>query len=222
MRRLFVILCTLISLPVFSQNKSDLGVLIGGAFYLGNLNPAFIFYSPQVNAGITYRYNMNQRYVLKGEFNYMVLTANNPNYSDPNKNILWVNSSFKSELYDFAFQFEFNFLPLKFNERKMSFSPFVSTGIATSLNLESNKKSYYLDLPFAVGIRATIGKKWSTGIQWNFRDSFSQKLDGIPDPTPPPSNSSLNNNDWYSFAGFFITYKVFDFGMPCPAYEKKF
>jgi hypothetical protein len=32
-------------------------------------------------------------------------------------------------------------------------------------------------------------------------------------------NTLLNNNDWYSFIGVFITYKFFKFAADCPAYN---
>ena len=72
--------------------------------------------------------------------------------------------------------------------------------------------------------RVTIGKKWSTGVQWSFRKTFNDiNIDGVNNsPLPPSMNSQLINNDWYSFAGLFITYKIFDFGITCPAYESKF
>ncbi len=221
MRYTFVVLCiTLFSLPVISQNKSDLGVTLGTSFYFGDVNPSAVFYSPGLNAGITYRYNINPRHVLKFEINYVSLSARDIDFSDPYQQIR--RHSFSSQLYDLAPQFEFNFLPLKFNERKVSFSPFVSTGLGAALILSSaNQKSIEFVYPFAFGIRLTVGRKWSTGIQWNFRKTFNDlNIDGVVNPVPV--SSFLINNDWYHFAGVFVTYKIFDFGIPCPAYESKF
>ena len=75
----------------------------------------------------------------------------------------------------------------------------------------------------AVGIKLSLGKKWSTGLEWDYRYTFNDTLDGVPGPlnNPVPSNSKslFFNNDWYSYAGLFITYKVFDFPKECPAYD---
>jgi hypothetical protein len=223
MKNIFILICIFFCLPVFAQNKSDLGVSVGTSYYMGDINPSRLFYSPKFNAGIIYRYNLNTRYVLKGELNYVALSGNDKDFSDPYQQSR--NATFNSELYDITTQFEFNFLPLVFNERKMSFSPFVSTGLAAALTLNSSsKKTFEFVFPFALGVRVTVGKKWSTGLQWSFRKTFNDtNIDGIDNsPLPPSMKSYLINNDWYSFAGIFLTYKIFDFGIPCPAYESKF
>jgi hypothetical protein len=210
-------------LPVLSQNKSDLGVSLGTSYYMGDINPSGLFYSPKFNAGIVYRYNFNPRYVFKGELNYVSLSGRDADFPDPFQKLR--NMSFNTVLYDISPQFEFNFLPLKFSERKLSFSPFVSTGLALALILNSsNKKAAEFVFPFALGVRMTVGKKWSTGVQWSFRKTFSDiNIDGVDNyPLPESMKSTFFNNDWYFFAGVFLTYKIFDFGIPCPAYESKF
>ncbi len=222
MKNYFLIIFCAISLPIVSQEKSDVGASLGASYYMGDINPTKIFYSPQFSAGAVYRYNLNPRYVLKGELTYVELSGRDADFSDPYQQAR--NASFSAELYDIAAQFEFNFLPLKFDERKLSFSPFISTGLAAAIILSSNdKKTFNFVYPIALGFRMTIGKKWSTGIQWSFRKTFNDtNIDGIANPIPSLQKSSFINNDWYSFAGLFLTYKIFDFGIPCPAYENKF
>ena len=217
----FIIFFTLSGIQVFAQRQSDLGLSIGTSYYKGDMNPSTPFYSPGLNFGLIYRYNLNPRYALKGEINYLTLSAADANFTDVFQQRR--NASFNSKLYDFAAQFEFNFLPLKFTERKMSFSPFISSGIAGALIMSSGySKTFSLALPFSLGARATIGRKWSVGISWNFRKLFNDKLDGVENSFPASMGSPINNNDWYSHAGLFITYKMFDFGNNCPAYHENF
>ena len=198
-----------------------MGLSIGSSYYKGDINPSTPFYSPGLNFGLSYRYNLNPRYVLKGEVNYLTLSANDADFTDNYQQRR--NASFSSKLYDFAAQFEFNFLPLKFADRKMSFSPFISSGLSGALAMGSSySKTFFVALPFAIGARATIGRKWSVGINWNFRKLFNDKLDGVQNPFPASMGSIWNNNDWYSYAGLFVTYKMFDFGNNCPAYHENF
>lgn len=225
MKKFFFLLFITNFEPIFSQNKSDLGINSGVSCYMGDLNASAMFYSPKLSAGITYRYNLNIRYVIKAELNYITLYGNSADLNQPYPNYPPPNNTFNAELYDISLQFEFNFLPLKFNERKMSFSPFVSTGLATAMILNSkNTKSLNVVLPGSLGIRLTIGKKWSTGAQWSFRKMFNDmNLDNVNNyPMPNSMQSTFFNNDWYFFSGVFLTYKIFDFGIPCPAYETKF
>jgi hypothetical protein len=218
-RLLLTLVLAFYSVSIYSQRQSDLGLTIGTSYYKGDINPSQPFYSPGLNFGVTYRYNLNPRYVLKGEVNYLTLSASDADFTDAFQQRRM--ASFSSQLYDFAAQFEFNFLPLKFVARKVSFSPFVSSGIAGALVMGTGySKTFSVAFPFAIGARATIGRKWSVGVNWNFRKLFNDKLDGVENPYPSSMNSVLNNNDWYSFAGVFVTYKMFDFGGNCPAYQE--
>jgi hypothetical protein len=216
MKKIIIFFVLFISLPLYSQKESDLGFSIGTSYYMGDINPTVPFYSPSENLGVTYRYNLNKRYVLKAEINYLKLQGNGADFTDLYQHSL---HAFESNIYDLAAQFEFNFLPLKFTERKFSFSPFVSSGAAVAFVLNSTySKSANVVFPAALGFRVAIGKKWSTGVHWNFRYMFKDNLDGVQNPINPSQRSVYFNNDWYSFAGIFLTYKVFDFGNECPAY----
>lgn len=202
---------------LFSQRESDLGLTIGTAYYMGDINPITPFHSPKIDLGIIYRYNFNVRYVLKLEGNYMKLGASEANSIDAFQ--LSRNQSFEATVYDFAAQFEFNFLPLKFVGRKMGFSPFFSSGAAASFN--ERKLSFVF--PFAIGVKTTFGKNWSVGLQWNYRKMFNDKLDNVENlVSSNVERSILHNNDWYSFANVFITYKLFNSNDECAAYEKDF
>jgi hypothetical protein len=217
MKRTIIVIALFISLPLYSQKESDLGFSIGTSYYMGDINPTVPFYSPSQNLGVTYRYNLNRRYVLKAEINYLKVQGNGADFTDSYQHSL---RYFSANIYDLALQFEFNFLPLKFTERKFSLSPFVSSGAAVALLLNSSySKSVNFVFPTALGFRVTLGKKWSTGFQWNFRYMFNDNLDGVQNPISSSQRSVYFNNDWYSFAGIFLTYKVFDTVNDCPAYE---
>ncbi len=181
---------------------------------MGDINPSTPFYSQGLNVGITYRYNLNERYVLKGEASYLQLSAKDGDFSDKFQQIR--GAIFSSQLYDFAIQFEFNFLPLKFVERKISFSPFLSTGIGC---YDEQYVGFKPVLPAALGVRTALGRRWSIGLQWNMRKTFTDKLDNVTNMIPTSSQTILNNNDWYFITGLFLTYKVFDFPKDCSAYK---
>ena len=188
---------------------------------MGDINPTIPFYSPSISGGILYRYNVNKRYVFKGEINYLQTKASDFDFTDPYRTGRAKN--FSSSLYDISAQFEFNFLPLKFEARKIGFTPFVSSGLAMAYIMNNQYvKSINLVFPFALGIKTSIGEKWCLGFQWNFRKMFTDKFDGIVNPIEKKYNSSFNNNDWYSFAGIFLTYKMFDYSGDCPAYKDSY
>jgi len=186
---------------------------------MGDINPTVPFYAPGIDLGIVFRHNLNMRHVIKFEANYVRLRANDADFSDDYQQRR--NASFATPAFDFALQFEFNFLPLKFAPRKISFSPFVSSGLALDFATRSQVKSLMLSWPFAVGVRTTIGKYWSMGVQWNYRKLFNDRLDGVENEVPANMKSIWHNNDWISFANVFVTYKVFTTKQECPAYKKE-
>jgi hypothetical protein len=208
-----------ISSSVCAQRESDVGLIFGTSYYQGDINPNSRFYSPSFAAGITYRYNLNTRFVIKSEFNYLSVSATDADFTDDKFQTLR-NLSFQSNIYDLSAQFEFNFLPLKFEKLKYSFSPFVSSGLAGAMVLRGKVDPLpRITLPLDIGIRTTIYRKWSVGVQWSFRKTFGdEKFDGVMNPFDNSMTSIFNNNDWYSFAGVFVTYKIFDMGGSCPAY----
>jgi hypothetical protein len=218
-RKILMLWSLFLFAPTYSQSKIDMGLAIGGSYYNGDINPAQVFYSPGINLGITSRYNINMRHVIKFEADYVRLSARDADFSDDYQRQR--NASFATPAFDFALQFEFNFLPLKFKSQKSTFSPFVSSGIAMDIASKSENKSLMFSLPFALGARFSVGKYWSTGIQWNFRKLFNDKIDGVENEVPNNLKSSFHNNDWFSFANIFLTYKLFTTKQECPAYKKE-
>ncbi len=210
---------TLFNYSCMAQSKADLGLAIGAGYYMGDINPNRIFYSPGIDLGITYRYNINQRHVFKFEANYVRVSARDIDFNDDYQQFR--NASFATPVFDFAAQFEFNFLPIKFAERKMNFTPFISTGMAADVATRSAVKAIMVSWPFAFGARTTIGKFWSIGIQWNYRKLFNDLIDGQENQVPNSMKSIIHNNDWISFANIFVTYKLFTTKQECPAYKKE-
>jgi len=208
----FIIFPTLL----YSQRKSDLGLCLGTAYYMGDVNPILPFSSPGINLGVVYRYNFNIRYVLKLEANYMKLGANDANFTDYFQ--LARNLSFNFPAYDFASQFEFNFLPLKFAEGKKYFTPFVSAGLGFMAVLGGTTTSK-LNIPMAVGCRMSLGKYYSVGLEWNLRKLFSDQLDGQLNIGSNGRSNPIFNNDWYYFAGIIFSVRLFANQNDCPAYK---
>ena len=52
------------------RSKSELGFMIGGSYYIGDLNQYKHFYNTQLAGGLVYRYNVHSRLSVRGNFNY--------------------------------------------------------------------------------------------------------------------------------------------------------
>ncbi len=109
-------------------------------------------------------------------------------------------------------------MPYTPNVADHAYTPYISTGIAGALVLNSDQSATnLLSIPFGLGFKMNVSKKVTVGAEWSFRKSFNDRIDGIENPSGV--HSVIHNNDWYSFIGIFITYKFFNFAAECPAYK---
>ena len=90
------------------QNSTEFGVFLGGAYYIGDLNPNGHFSEfTRPAAGLVYRYNFKRRYAIRGNFLYGNLEAR-----DSESKSLYQqqrNLTFKTDLMELSCQFEFNY-----------------------------------------------------------------------------------------------------------------
>jgi hypothetical protein len=208
---------------IYSQRKANVGVFAGTSYYMGDINPNKHFYRSRPSIGIIYRYNFNKRYAIRANGYYAYLSGNDLDFINNYHPDRYTNpAEFSTSLLDATLQFEFNFLPYIPNSMKWNYTPYVSGGIGYSIIVSSSSTTGetalpHFTVPLSLGLKLTVTKSLSTGIEWGFRKTASDRIDGVRNPTE--IESVIHNNDWYSFAGVFITYKFFNFAVDCPAYS---
>lgn len=218
---MIVILALLLLFPVFvfSQRKSDIGVFAGTSYYMGDLNPNKHFYSPGIAFGPIYRYNFEPRNSIRLSAIYHKLSGNSEGYGDPYVESLI--SGFEASFVDASANYEINFIPYKTANKKLKQSVYLTVGIGYHLILDSNipySKSH-LTIPFGTGYKFNITRKMSAGLELSIRKTFTDiDIDGVRN-IGMQKNNLFGNNDWYTFAGIFISYKIFSYREDCPAYD---
>jgi hypothetical protein len=129
------------------------------------------------------------------------------------------NASFNASFTEASAVFEFNFLPYYTNKKEKGFSPYLYGGIGyLAFVSAANNKGNYFSVPFGMGVKYTISKRIGTGVEWGMRKLFNDHLDGLTNAGGDAMKSFINNNDWYSFAGFFISFRLYDDSGDCPVY----
>ncbi len=220
--RVLLILALLLFFPFYgySQRKSDIGIFAGTSFYMGDLNPVKYFYLPRYAVGSFYRYNFEPRNSIRLSGIYHKLSGNSSNYGDPYVKSL--NASFDATFIDVSANYEFNFIPYKTANRKMNHSLYLTAGLGYNFVVTSNvpdAKSHFL-LPFGIGYKINTSKKMSAGVELTVRKAFTDSgIDGVTNIASETNKSLFGNKDWYTFAGIFISYKIFNYRDDCPAYE---
>jgi hypothetical protein len=186
---------------------------------MGDLNPSKHFYKPGKAIGPIFRYNFEPRNSIRVSVIYNNLKANTINYGDPYVESL--KSEFDATFLDMAAIYEFNYIPYKTANRKLKQSLYLSGGLAYNLRIGSGigESKSHISIPFGIGYKFNVTKKLSAGAEVSVRKTFS---DNAIDGTLNIAGENFNlvgNNDWYTFAGIFISYKIFSYREDCPAYD---
>lgn len=254
-------------ISVFGQN-SEFGVIFGGSYYLGDLNPNKHFALTRIGAGGIFRYNINEHTALRLNGIYASVEGNDAKvkYNEDR------NLSFVSNIAEISLQGEANFLRFEPGDMSTPHTPYLFAGLGVftfnpkgvdmdgryhelqPLGTEGQGLEEYPDrkpyrrysssILFGIGYKFNITRHFTGGLEWGMRNTGTDYLDDVSttypniellDPTAAFfSDRSLgnnsqnenfqrgnpNNNDWYSFAGFILTFKLPNFRRAdCPAFN---
>jgi len=183
--------------------RSEIGMLMGTSFYLGDLN-SVPFRDAKFAGGLIYRHNFTPRLALRGNILFgKVAGSDARNYSrtwDYRERGL----SFSSPITEISAQVEVNFLKIYKDADRNRVSPYVFGGAAVfSFNPQAvfngitydlqpigtegqgrfgRPKKYALTsfaIPFGIGFKANIGRYVCIGAEWGMRFTFTNYLDDV-------------------------------------------
>jgi hypothetical protein len=201
MKRIYWFLLFLsLSLSLSGQRSVDYGVFIGASSYLGDINPDRLLYSPGLAGGISFRYNFHPRQALRTSFFYGGLKADDLDFN--NLFQLKRAASFIGSVVELAVQYEFNFFPYTTEGKQWNYTPYFAAVI-----------------PFSFGFKINLYKNLGLEAEYGFRKTFNDTFDGIEDPATEYDKAWIHNNDWYSFLGVGVTWKMFSKSGGCPAFS---
>ncbi|MDR3095047.1 MAG: DUF6089 family protein [Bacteroidales bacterium] len=219
------LVCCLQSFAVNGQRyaiNTDLGVFAGTSYYLGDINPRRQFYSPGLSFGALLKHNISPHHTLRVNAYYGQFAGNDLDFKNDYQQFR--AGKFETSLVDAHIGYEFNFLPyLSTREHPNAHSPFLFFGIGYSLVVSSTVDDIsngYLNIPFGVGYKYRFNPAISAGAEWGMRKTFADDMDGVANPGITGSYNFLHNNDWCSYVGIFITFRIFEQSFSCPAYKQ--
>lgn len=224
MRKNLLLLVFLLFICLFSiaQTRIDVGGYVAGSYYLGDVNPSRQFYSVKPAGGALFRYNFDQRYALRGSVMYGTLSGNDNDFNNAYQKAR--SHSFSTPVADIALQAEFNFLPYAVANDKAKRSTYIFAGICYFL-VPNTPSPSQLGIPLGIGYKINLRNKWAAGVEWSFRKTFTDNIDGLDGkdffPNTFKQTGFANTRDWYSFCGIFITYMIFSQDLKCAAYGDK-
>jgi hypothetical protein len=212
----WILLLFCFSFTAAGQRNADYGIFGGVSSYMGDINPSRLMYDPLPAAGIFYRYNLHPRHALRADIFVGGIRGSDLDFNNAFQQTR--AASFSGITGEIAVQFEFNFLPYTTEGRLWDWSPYFAAGIGAAF-INSTEFSVQPVIPFSGGIKVNIYKNMGLEVEYGFRKSFYDNFDGLKDMVDPADYSWLNNNDWYSFAGIGLTWKIYNKLAGCPAYS---
>ncbi len=218
-KTIFLILIFATTLPVIAQRNADYGFSLGFTSYLGDINQTKLIYKPRPAGQVFYRYNFNPRQALRA--NLLVGNISGDDL-DFNNSIQQARAqSFNTFVGELGVAYEFNFFPYStMGGRKIDYTPYLSLGAALSA-VGTDGISFFPSIPFSLGVKVNIYKNFGLEFEYGFRKTFYDNFDGLKDMIDPNDLTWSHNNDWYSFMGIGITWKMYSKLAGCPAFGDK-
>jgi hypothetical protein len=226
LKRLFPIslFCLFIFTTGYAQHSkgksSELGIFLGGSYYIGDINP-LIHFGPMTKpaAGAVFRYNLNPRFALRANVLFGSIQADDAiakSAAQQQRNL-----NFKSPVTEFSIQAEFNFLDYQLGDERKKFTPYIFLGIGAfkfnpvatydnysytlqPLGTEGQgldggpKKKYKLtqiSIPFGVGIKTHLSKRIGLSIEWGMRKTFTDYIDDVSTTYYDPAALAASHGD---------------------------
>ena len=206
MKRIFLVLSSvLISIATLSAQKNyEIGIFLGGSFYLGDLNPnGFFNQFTRFAGGGVFRYNINNRFAARLNLLFGTITGDDSQSPSPSQQQR--NLNFKSPVDELSAQVEFNFLEYEMGNSKHSFTPYIFAGFgAFKFNPKGELNGSWVDLqplgtegqgtsanhnapyhliqpciPFGIGLKTNFSKAVCLAIEWGMRKTFTSYLDDV-------------------------------------------
>lgn len=211
MKRLVSCLCAcLFSAVLFGQgahhhnslSRSEIGILGGGTYYIGDLNQKH-FNHTNLAFELMYRYNVHSRFALRANFIYGKVEA----YDSESKHDIIVNRnlSFQTPLYELSGGVEFTYLPFEighrkykstayvmvdlaatrinpttdYNGNKVELQPIGTEGQGTSASSRGVYSKTQLAVPFGFGFRFTLTENIGLNLEYGMRFLFTDYLDDV-------------------------------------------
>jgi hypothetical protein len=191
--------CNAAQAQKFFPGSKEIGFMIGGSNYHGDLAREIVLKETKLMLGAYYEQNFNEWVSARYQFCYGRISGSDDNFSIYNQR----NLNFYSDIYEGSATLEFNFFPFGLNPNLSSFSSYTFIGLGMfyfnpktkygdevvslrDLGTEGQgfdgKKKYSLlqpTIPMGVGIKVKQSSKMVIGLEVGFRKTFTDYLDDV-------------------------------------------
>ena len=217
MKKVCSILVLLINLTLGNAQIYEIGVFGGGSNFIGDVGSTKIIAPKKIAAGGLIRWNRSPRHSYRASVIYTDIFADDNLSGDPKRKQR--GYYFSAKTLEISAGIEFTFLDFNLHSGDFNFTPYIYTGIsmlnhrnfyyANNTLFPGKSNSNAFGIPIALGAKFTLTEHLIFGMEIAARYTFSDEIDGsVPDPEELNNLKfgNINNNDWYVFSGFTLTY----------------
>jgi len=197
----------------------EAGVFIGGSNYIGDVGSEYYIAPNNFAGGIVYKYNLNPRIALRGNFTYAQITADDAKSKNSARNLR--DFKFTNSLKELGVGLEFSYFDYGTGAKDNAATPYILLEFAViNYNIVSNetapnqyeyKNFTTYSIPFGLGYKTKLGDAFAVGLEVGARYTFHDNLDYNKPEITSLQFGNPNNNDWYVFSGINL---VYTFGRP--------
>ncbi|MBD5180859.1 MAG: outer membrane beta-barrel protein [Bacteroidales bacterium] len=194
--------------------RFDMGVGLGMAGYLGDLNESNPYRHPGFTGDLALRYRPDTRWAFRSVLALSSLSGNSADLaSELPDNAVY---SFKSTVVELSERVEFNFFSFGIGEtykHLRRWSPYLALGAGVAIATCQGSTHAAFTIPMGVGVKYKVGPKLTAGIEFSMTKAFSDHFDGDIADLYHIKSSFIKNTDWYSRLAVSLSY---EFGLRCP------
>jgi Domain of unknown function (DUF6089) len=216
MKKHFLTLLVTFSISFMNAQIHEIGVFLGGSNLVGDVGATTYIKPEKIAYGVLYKWNKSRRHAYRFSYNQSDIYANDIKSDDAGRTTRGFKS--KKSVKEFGAGLEFNFVDFDLHNMDRQITPYVYSGVHYFLyndlyTAENNRKkdpnSSAFAIPMVLGIKSNITPSLVLAAEIGARYTFTDNIDGS-NPASDALKSfrfgNINNNDWYVFSGFTLTY----------------
>ena len=217
MKKVYFILVLLINLSLGNAQIYEIGVFGGGSNFIGDVGSTKFIAPNEIAIGGLIRWNRSPRHSYRASVIYTDIFADDNLSGDPKRKRR--GYYFSAKTLEISAGIEFTFLDFNLHSGDFIFTPYIYTGIsmlnhrnfyyANNILYSGKSNSNAFGIPIALGAKFTLTEHFIFGMEIAARYTFTDEIDGSM-PSSEELNylkfGNINNNDWYVFSGFTLTY----------------
>ena len=212
----YIVLIFMIGGLAFAKAQTfEVGLFAGGSNLIGDVGSTAYIAPRGLAAGGVIKWNRSTRHSFRASLIGNFLRGDDDDSSDESRKLRGL--SFNNKLIEGSLGIEYNFWDYELYSGTQQFTPYIYSGLSvlyhsnTSLNGRSFKFDGWtanLAIPVILGMKANVTPKIIASFEIGARYTLTDNLDGS-NPGDESGNASfgnINNNDWFVFTGFTVSY----------------